>query len=53
MELEPFPLIIDQVEMKLMIAVPVERCLDCSFAWTDYRAEKIRDSVTKIYYLEV
>lgn len=52
MEVEDYPLIIDQVEMPLKIAVPVERCQDCAFAWTDHQAEEIRAAIYSIYYPE-
>ena len=50
METGPFKIIIEQVETELVISVPVERCQDCGFQWTDHRAEKIRDQVMAIYY---
>jgi hypothetical protein len=50
MELDTFPLIIDEVKMDLKIAVPVEHCQDCNFAWTGIDAEDIRMKVQKIYY---
>ncbi len=28
------------------VTVPVGRCADCKFAWTDDRAEEIRDAAT-------
>lgn len=30
----------------LVVTVPVGRCKDCKFEWTDYRAEGIRDEAT-------
>lgn len=41
-ELEKFPYG-DPVEIDLEVMVPVCRCPQCTFTWTDYRAEEIRD----------
>ena len=52
-EFEPLVYGVGADAILIQCIVPVIRCQVCDFAWTDYRAEEIRDAAVQRYKAEL